>query len=155
MVGHQVGELRLRVAHGGEVEVELVVVVVPEASRELLQVSGDRVEHALAELQPLRRGEIILPLLGAANADPARFASPEKLDLARQPNPQVAFGAGIHFCLGAQLARVEAQVGLNRIFSRFPELSLAVPEARLKYTGRIGMRALVTLPVRLNSERKP
>jgi cytochrome P450 PksS len=64
-------------------------------------------------------------------------------------NPHVAFGTGMHFCLGAQLARVEAQVVLEKLFTRFPNLSLAVSGAALKYTGRLGMRALTALPVRL------
>jgi cytochrome P450 len=57
--------------------------------------------------------------------------------------------AGMHFCLAAQLARVEAQVGLEKLFTRFPNLPLAVPGSALKYTGRLGMRALAALPVRL------
>jgi cytochrome P450 len=99
--------------------------------------------------QSLRRGDYILALLGAANADPARFADPEKLDLARSPNPHVSFGSGIHFCLGAQLARVEAQVGFERLFTRYPRLALAVDDSKLKYIGNMGIRGLVALPVRL------
>jgi cytochrome P450 len=129
----------------------------PSAVEELLrfvspvQVSKHR--YVVRDLefhgQQLRRGDWIMALLGAANADPAVFPNPEKLDLTRSPNPQVSFGSGMHFCLGAQLARVEGQVGLERLFTRFPRLSLAVPEPELKYTGRLGMRALVKLPVRL------
>ena len=99
--------------------------------------------------QPLRRGDILIPMLASANADPARFESPARMDLIRAPNPHVAFGTGMHFCLGAQLARVEAQVVLGKLFTRFPNLSLAVPGSALKYTGRLGMRALTALPVRL------
>ena len=85
----------------------------------------------------------------SANADPARFDHPERLDVTRSPNPHVAFGTGIHFCLGAQLARVEAQVAIEKVFSRFPNLSLAVPSDVLRYTGQINLRALTALPVRL------
>jgi cytochrome P450 len=99
--------------------------------------------------QSLRRGEIIAPMLASANADPARFHEPERLDISRSPNPHVAFGSGMHFCLGAQLARVEAQVVVEKLFTRFPKLSLAVPDSGLKYTGRLGIRALTALPVRL------
>jgi cytochrome P450 len=99
--------------------------------------------------QVLRRGERIVALLGAANADPARFPDPAKLDLARSPNPHVSFGSGIHFCLGAQLARVEAQVGFERLFTRYPRLALAVADAELRYAGNMAFRALVALPVRL------
>ena len=73
----------------------------------------------------------------------------KRLDLTRAPNPHVTFGSGMHFCLGAQLARVEAQVAVEKVFTRFPNLSLTVPESALTYTGRIGMRALTALPVRL------
>jgi cytochrome P450 len=96
-----------------------------------------------------RRGDVIIPVLASANADPARFEDPQRMDVTRSPNPHVAFGTGKHFCLGAQLARVEAQVAVERLFTRFPNLSLAVPESALRYTGRIGIRALVGLPVRL------
>jgi cytochrome P450 PksS len=99
--------------------------------------------------RPLRRGEAVLPMLASANLDPARFEDPERLDLARSPNPHVAFGTGAHFCLGAQLARVEAQVVLEKLFARYPNLGLAVPGSELRYVGRLGMRALRVLPVRL------
>ena len=99
--------------------------------------------------QALRRGDAIVACLGAANCDPARFPDPEKLDLARSPNPHVSFGSGIHFCLGAQLARVEAQVGLERLLTRYPRLALAVADSEVKYSGNMFLRALVALPVRL------
>jgi cytochrome P450 len=99
--------------------------------------------------QSLRRGDYIVALLGAANADPARFPDPAKLDLSRSPNPHVSFGSGIHFCLGAQLARAEAQVGFERLFTRYPRLALAVADSELRYTGNMAFRALVALPVRL------
>ena len=97
----------------------------------------------------LRRGDVLVPMLAAANADPGRFERPEGMDITRAPNPHVAFGTGKHFCLGAQLARVEAQVVIERLFTRFPDLSLSVPGSALEYTGRLGIRALTALPVRL------
>jgi cytochrome P450 len=99
--------------------------------------------------QPLHRGEVVMPMLASANVDPARFHDPERLDVGRSPNPHVAFGTGSHFCLGAQLARAEAQVVTQKLFTRFPQLSLAVPPTALRYTGRFGIRALAALPVRL------
>jgi cytochrome P450 len=99
--------------------------------------------------RPLRRGEVLIPMLASANADPGRFEHPERMDVTRAPNPHVAFGTGMHFCLGAQLARVEAQVVIERLFTRFPDLSLGVPGSALEYTGRLGIRALTALPVRL------
>lgn len=75
----------------------------------------------------LRKGERVGLLLGAANRDPAVFAEPGRLDLARAPNPHVAFGAGIHFCVGAPLARRELRVALSVLFRRLPGLKLAEP----------------------------
>jgi cytochrome P450 len=131
--------------------------LVPAAVEELLrfvspvQMSEQRFVIRDLEFhgQSLRRGDCTVALLGAANADPARFPDPEKLDLARSPNPHVSFGSGMHFCLGAQLARVEAQVGFERLFTRYPKLALAVADSELKYIGNMGLRALVALPVRL------
>jgi cytochrome P450 len=71
------------------------------------------------------------------------------LNEARPVGRAVLFEPLGHFCLGAQLARVEAQVVTEELFSRFPKLSLAVPAAALRYTGRLGIRALTALPVRL------
>ncbi|MBV8662556.1 MAG: cytochrome P450, partial [Hyphomicrobiales bacterium] len=73
----------------------------------------------------LRQGDRVGLLLGAANRDPAASADPARLDLARAPNPHVAFGAGIHFCLGAPLARLEMRVALPILMQRLPRLRLA------------------------------
>ena len=79
------------------------------------------------------RGERIGLLLGAANHDPARFAAPERCDPGRIPNPHLSFGGGIHFCIGAPLARLELQIALPLLFERLPGLSLAAP-ARFRDT---------------------
>lgn len=73
------------------------------------------------------RGERIGLLLGAANHDPARFERPEELRPDRAPNPHVSFGGGIHFCVGAPLARMELQIGLRVLHERLPRLALAAP----------------------------
>jgi cytochrome P450 len=99
--------------------------------------------------QPIRRGQIIFACLAAANGDPSVFANPERLDIHRQPNRHVAFGAGIHVCLGAKLARVETAIALERLFTRFPTLQLAIPRSQVRFSSRIGTRALVALPVKL------
>jgi cytochrome P450 len=96
----------------------------------------------------LARGESVIAMLAAANADPAAFPAPEALDLTRTPNRHLAFGGGPHLCLGLQLARAEAEIALERLLARAPELALAAPEARLRWTPRIGLRALRRLPVR-------
>jgi cytochrome P450 len=124
---------------------ELLRFVSPVQMSEARYVIRDREFHG----RSLRRGDTLVAWLGAANADPARFPGPEKLDLSRSPNPHVSFGSGIHFCLGAQLARVEAQVGFERLFTRHPRLALAVADSDLKYSGNMLLRALAALPVRL------
>lgn len=91
--------------------------------------------YALEDLeyagQPFRKGEIVGLLLGSANRDPRRFASPERFDARRTPNPHLSFGAGIHACVGAPLARLELQIGLNVLFDRFPGLRVAAtPRSR-------------------------
>lgn len=97
--------------------------------------------------QPLCRGEMIFACLASANSDPAVFADPDRLDIHRQPNRHVAFGAGIHVCLGAKLARVEIAVALERLFTRLPGLRLAVPRTRVRFLPRFGTRGLEALPV--------
>jgi pimeloyl-[acyl-carrier protein] synthase len=94
--------------------------------------------------QSIRAGDWVLPLLGAANHDPAQFAQPEQLDLTRNPNPHLGFGRGIHFCLGAPLARVEAQVAIGTLVQRVPTLRLAGEPVRRK---QITLRGLASLPV--------
>ncbi len=94
--------------------------------------------------QTIKQGDFVLPLLGAANHDPAQFTEPDKLDLARSPNAHLAFGRGIHFCLGAPLARVEAQAAIGALLERYPALELnGTPTRR----DQITLRGLTSLPV--------
>jgi cytochrome P450 len=98
--------------------------------------------------QPIRRGEMLFACLASANADPSRFENPQHLDLRRNGARHLAFGAGIHFCLGAMLARVETEIALKHLFERFPRIGLAIPRAQIRYTRRPGTRGLVALPVK-------
>jgi cytochrome P450 PksS len=95
----------------------------------------------------VRKGDKIMAMVAAANMDPAANEDPEKLDLARPPNRHLAFGTGIHFCLGHQLARIEAKCALQALFTRWPKLEMAVPDSQIRWRERPGLRALAALPV--------
>ena len=81
--------------------------------------------------KPIKTGQRLLLLQSAANHDPERFTDPDSLDITRQPNPHVAFGYGIHFCLGAPLARIETAVTINTILRRLPNLRFDVDPSQL------------------------
>jgi cytochrome P450 PksS len=95
----------------------------------------------------LKRGDKIMAMVAAANMDPEANESPERLDLDRRPNRHMAFGAGIHFCLGHQLARVEGKCALEALFKRWPKLRLATEPSGIRWRKRLGIRALESLPV--------
>ena len=94
-------------------------------------------------------GEWVVPVIASADWDPARFPDPDRLDLDRDASGHVAFGHGIHHCLGAPLARMEAEVALSALLARFPRISLAVPQSELCWRPVSLMNGLEALPVRL------
>jgi cytochrome P450 len=98
--------------------------------------------------QSLRRGDLIIAYLASANADPAQFARPENLALDRFPNPHLVFSSGIHFCLGMQLARVEAQSAVARLYARYPDLRIPPPD-QIAWIEQFGLRGARSLPARL------
>jgi len=87
----------------------------------------------------VKQGDRVMLLMASANRDPAQFADPDRLDIARNPNPHLAFGHGIHFCLGAPLARLEVEIGLAEMIKRYPRMELASPAT---YEPRILSRAI-------------
>lgn len=95
----------------------------------------------------VKKGERIMAMLAAANMDPSVNPHPERLDLARRPNRHVAFGTGIHFCLGHQLARIEGRCALKALLQRWPSLSLAVSQSEITWRERVGLNAIDHLPV--------
>lgn len=95
----------------------------------------------------IRAGEAVLPAINSANRDESTFADPDGLDLGRRPNPHVAFGYGIHHCVGAQLGRIELQVALAALLERMPALRLAVAEDALTWNLQVAFRRPVELPV--------
>ncbi len=125
--------------------------LVPLAVEELIRFDGplqlfertatDDVEIAGVTV---RAGQKVAALLGAADRDPAVFSDPDALDVGRRDNPHIGFGAGIHFCIGAPLARVELQASFTALLSRFPRLALAgEPVRRPEFV----LRGLSSLPV--------
>jgi len=95
-------------------------------------------------------GEVVVISLLAANRDLARTPAADRLDLTRAESPHLAFGHGIHHCLGAPLARIEARIALGSLLTRFPDLQLAVPAAELVRLPGLLMNGLAELPVRLS-----
>jgi len=127
-------------------------IIVP-ATEELLRFESPS-QHS-ARLAPedivlggksIRKGSIIMAIMAAANRDPQRFPNPDELDLQRQDNRHVAFGWGAHFCLGAQLSRIEGQVAFNVLLRRLVDIQLA--DQKLEWRGNVGLRGLKALHVR-------
>ena len=102
-------------------------------------------------------GQQVLVCLAAANRDPDAFDRPDELDITRPPRAHLAFGHGIHSCLGAPLARLEAAIALGTLLRRAPRLQLAAPRDTLTWTHGDGLviRGLSTLPVILDPKDRP
>lgn len=95
----------------------------------------------------LKKGDRVMAMLVAANLDGQANACPDRLDLQRRPNRHLSFGTGIHFCLGHQLARIEGVCALQALFTRWPDLKLAVDPAEIRWRRRPGIRSVAELPV--------
>lgn len=93
------------------------------------------------------RGEMTFGVIGSANRDETVFQNPDQLDITREPNKHLSFGQGIHFCLGAPLARMEAQIAINTLLRRMPNLRLKVLPGSLRWRPSMILRGLDTLPV--------
>jgi cytochrome P450 len=95
----------------------------------------------------LRAGELVFCMLSAANRDPAVFQDPDRLDISRYPNPHLSFGGGGRYCVGAPLARLEAQVVFERLTSWWREIEL--DEAGVQWRNLVNLRGLQRLPIRV------
>jgi len=91
---------------------------------------------------PITAGMGVFVIIAAANRDPAKFSDPEKFDITRESNEHMAFGDGIHFCIGAPLARMEGSIAIGAALERFPHLRLKNPDAPLTYKGSYFLRGL-------------
>ena len=98
------------------------------------------------------RGELVFAVLASANRDAKQFENSDRLDLGREPNSHVAFGLGMHYCLGAPLARLEGQIAISTLLRRMPNLRLAVPPNRLRWRRGLVLRGLEALPVEFSKQ---
>ncbi len=105
------------------------------------------------------KGGLVLAAIASANRDERCFENPDALDITREPNKHLAFGLGIHFCVGASLARLEGQIAIRALLSRAGDLQLVVPPDALRWRSGLVLRGLKALPVNLASAhaavRKP
>lgn len=132
--------------------------LLPSAVEELLRytapVSLSAPRWATADVsiagKVIHKGEMVRCALLAANTDPQPFSDPEVLDILRQENQHLSFGKGIHFCLGAPLARVEGQIAIGSLLQRFPQLHLAVEPEQLVWKDAGSLRVLAALPVSIS-----
>lgn len=108
-------------------------------------ISRTVLEEVVYQGHTLRQGQVVGFLIGAANRDPGQFEQPGQLDLTRRHNPHLAFGHGIHYCLGAPLARLEGQIAINTLLQDMPKLTLATET--LTYQDNFVFRGLEALPV--------
>lgn len=92
-------------------------------------------------------GELVFPMFGLANRDPAVFPDPDRFDITRPPGTHMGFGIGVHHCLGAQLARIELQEAFRALFSRLPGLRITVPLSELRFKENMAITSLYELPV--------
>lgn len=114
-----------------------------------IETSTIRMARCALQLQDVavRRGDVVVASLASANRDPRQFPNPDILDLGRNPNRHLAFGQGIHYCLGAPLGRLESQIAFRTLLARFPELHLAVRHEQLRWRNSLILRGLESLPV--------
>ena len=103
----------------------------------------------------IARGETVIAMLGSANRDERQFENPDDLDITREPNRHLSFGQGVHYCVGAPLARLEGQIAINTLLRRYPDLALAAPPQALRRRRGLGLRGLASLPVSLSRRQAP
>jgi cytochrome P450 PksS len=114
-----------------------------------IEVSSERYAREPIDIAGVRipGGALVYGVLSSANRDERQFENPEQLDIARQRNRHLAFGQGIHYCLGAPLARLEGQIAVRTLLDRIPGLRLGVPAASLRWRKGLNLRGLQALPV--------
>ncbi len=106
------------------------------------------VEDAEMHGAHIARGDLLLAVIASANRDAEIFVDPDRFDIARTPNPHVAFGSGAHYCMGAPFAQMQAEIAFRKLFERFPAMTIAAPSDRLPWKQMPILRGLEALPVR-------
>jgi pimeloyl-[acyl-carrier protein] synthase len=141
-------------------QLRLDLSLIPSAVEELLRYESPsqhtaRIAPADVELggKSIKRKDAVIAVMGAGNRDPQRFPDPDRLDVTRKDNRHVAFGAGAHFCFGAPLARMEAQIAFSSLLQRLPELKLE--PGSVTWRNNLGLRGLTALWVGWPGESQP
>jgi cytochrome P450 len=137
---------------GLRVAVEELLRFVGPVMEPTLRVSSEEVEVGGVVIPA---GSLVVPMLAAANRDPRRYPDADEFEPAREENPHVAFGHGIHFCLGAPLARMEVEIALGTLLRRFPDFELACGRDEVPWRPSPLLRGPAALPVRLTPTRLP
>jgi cytochrome P450 len=129
--------------------------LVPSAVEEMLRFNGPVLSpvprFATEDLelggQSIHKGDMVITMLASANRDESQFTDPDELDIARRLNRHIAFGQGIHMCLGAPLARLEGDIAFTTLLKRMPKLRLTVARETITWRGNFTLRGLTSLPV--------
>ena len=131
--------------------------LMPRAIEEILRYDGPVQSTIRFTTENVNLGGTDLPanlgcfiIVAAANRDPAQFADPDRFDITREPRDHVALGEGIHFCIGAPLARMEGAIAIGAMLERFPRLRLKNPEAEVTYKGSYFLRGLNSLTMSID-----
>ncbi|HLG90525.1 MAG TPA: cytochrome P450 [Alphaproteobacteria bacterium] len=146
-------QLRLLQANPG-----FVKSTVEELLRYTNPVQHSVIRHAIEDMeiagQRIAKSDRVILMLASANRDETVFENAELLDITRDPNRHMGFGLGIHFCLGAPLARMEGAIALVALVQRFPDIQLAISRDKVQWRPNSLLRGLARLPVRLGDARK-
>ena len=131
--------------------------LMPRAIEEILRYDGPVQSTIRFTKENINLGGTDLPanqhcfiILAAANRDPAQFDDPDRFDITREPRDHVALGEGIHFCIGAPLARMEGAIAIGSLLARYKRIRPAAPEAPLGYKGSFFLRGLASLPLEVS-----
>jgi cytochrome P450 len=129
--------------------------LIPQAVEELLRFNGPvmfpitrfATEDIIIAGQQIKNGDTVFIALTSANRDERQFLNPDQLDLTRQEKQHIAFGTGIHMCIGAPLARLEGEIAFETLLRRMPHLRLNIPRDSVTWRGNFTLRGLISLPV--------